>query len=358
MEKSKWTPTPAQRSILDELNRESNRDGNVTQFCKDFAPFTHSKFSKIMDAIDPDRPKSYFDDIKKPDDLMEELEEWLDKLPKIRLEKERTKDLPLYKLSTFRAVAVSIRQCKNKSTPERITKYISPTGGSKTSLCRFLMEEFKSELAPAHVECRESWRPASRDTRARAKRTALTDICGALKVRVAGGIEHASLDEIEDRLMTFCTDTARLLFFDEGEFFSDYVLNLVKMLLNQTRLVVVIACTPRAHRKWNNYYADEADQIARRTHSIVQVSTVPVADAALFFDDGKFVASEREQALGMISKEASHFGHYSLIARVANILDRTTGKADMEEVSAALLKAQTQMGRDNWDGNRNGEGSK
>lgn len=342
---TKWKPTDAQRSVLEELNRRALASGNATQFCKDYAPFTASKFSKIMNALDASE-KSYFDEIKNPDGLMDDLGDWLGRLDRMMLEKEQAGENPIHKLSTFRAVAVSVRECKNKTTPERITKYIAPTGASKTSLRMFLQKEFGNEIAFSHVECRESWKPTDRNNRTRARRTALMDICRACGVRIDDATRRQGVAAIEDKLFASLTTTRRVLFFDEGEFFSAYVLNLLKAALNKTRLIAVIACTPRAHVKWNSYYADEADQIARRTHAVVTVLTVPMEDAAMFFPEGQF--GNTEKALGMITKQASYFGHYSLIARVAELLKKTKA-ADHKEVEKAIEDARVQMGRENWD---------
>lgn len=345
----KWKPNDQEREILEELKRESEKGGNVAEFCRDFAPFSPSKFSKIMDVLDDKCPRSYFDDIRKPAALMAQLEEWLGKLNRMRLEKEQAKENPIYRLSTFRAVLVSVRQCKNKTSPERITKYIAPTGASKTYLRLFLQEELKNELRVCAVECRESWKPTTRDNRTRAKNTALMDIVKAIGMRLDEEVRVKGLPAIEDALITYCITNKLVLFFDEAEFFSNYTLNLLKTLLNKTRLLAVIACTPRAHAKWNSYYPDEADQIARRTHAVVQVSTVTRDDAALFFPDKQF--DDSYDGAGYIAKEASYFGHYSLIQRVADILEKTT-RAEKKEVHDAMEKARIQMGRVEWEGNR------
>jgi hypothetical protein len=346
---AKWQPDDKRRRILEELERYADDFGNHAQFCREFAPhMSSSKFSKILNAIDPDpEVRSYFDEIKNPDALMAELAEWRSKLPRLILEKETAGTERVLPLSTFRAVLVSVRKCKNKTTPERITKYIAPTGGSKTVLRKYLEKELSSELPFHAVECRESWRPSSRFARERSKKAALLDICSALGLDVEYETRAGGLPAIEDALMEHCTKTKRVLFFDEGEFFSAYVLNLVKMLLNRTRVIVIIACTPRAHVKWNMYHADEADQIARRTHAVVRVSTIDEEDAALFFPAGKF--ADAEKAIGTIAKEASFFGHYSFIARIVEALEKTE-VADVKDVESAMKKARRQMGRENWDG--------
>jgi hypothetical protein len=344
----RWTPNDQQRAVLEELNRRAQATGNVSQFCKDFATFSAAKFSKIMNVLETkEDTKSYFDEIKNPDGLMEDLTEWLSKLDRIMLEKEQSKDNPIYHLSSFRAVLVSVRQCKNKPTPERITKYLAPTGASKTCLRLFLQQELANELAFSHVECRQSWKPMSRDNRTRANRTALMDISKAVGLRITDELLRKGVSGIEDALVANLTATKRVLFFDEGEFFSTYVLNLLKTLLNKTRLVAVIACTPRAHAKWNTYYADEADQIARRTHAVVKVLDVPADDAAMFFPEGQF--NNTDKALELIVKAASYFGHYSLIARIAELLKKTKA-AEKKEVEKSIEDARVQMGRENWDG--------
>jgi hypothetical protein len=339
MSTQKWTPTPAQRRVIEQLKEESEREESLAQFARDFLTFTDSKLSKIFNVLLG--VPSYFDDIKDPEGLMLDLADVVKKLPRMRLERQEAKDDCILTLSYFDAMAVGVRECKNKTSPERVLKYISPTGGGKTYLRKFLMSEFKNELAPAAVECREVWRPTDPKMRHRCKRVVLMDICSGLKMRLSKDVRENDVPAIEDELVSYCARNRRLLFFDEAEFFSAYSLNLLKLLLNQTRLIAVIACTPRAHKKWNLYYADEADQIARRTHSIVTVDEIETGDAALFFPRDQF--DNPKASLEFIAQEAARFGHFSLIARIAKLMKRTTG-AERQEVQDKVAKAQKEMG--------------
>ena len=353
----KWTPDDGQRAVLTALKEESERldsgqeKPNLAQFCRDYAPYSASMFSKILLALDDTAKASYFDEIKNPAGLMADLADWLKRIPALRLDKETAAQKNLHRLSKFRAVAVAVRECKNETSPERVVKYISPTGGGKTSLRRWLMVEFKGELAPAFVESREAWRPATRDLRQRAKLVVLTDLARALGLRFTARMSRNDVASIEDELIDFCTQTRRLLFIDEAEFFSGYALNLVKLLLNKSRLIVVIACTPRAHAKWNSWYADEADQISRRTHAVVSVSAddldeglkTTLADAALFFPKDQF--ADAEGSLKYIVEQAWMFGHYSTLARVARELEKHA-HADKTIVETAVSKALKQMAKE------------
>ena len=356
---TKCTPTPAQREVLLGLKAESEKfespatKPNVAEFIRDFSPpVSASVFSKIMNAVDDTAAKSYFDEIKKPDALMADLAEWLEKIPRLRLEGETARKSSLHKLSKFRAVAVGVRECKTETGPERIVKYIAPTGGSKTSLRRWLMLEFKNELSPAFVESRNEWRPATRDLRHRAKLVVLQDIAAALGFRFTERVSRQDVAQIEDELIRFCTEKKRLLFIDEAEFFSAYALNLVKLLLNKSRLIIVIACTPRAHAKWNSYYPDEADQISRRTKTVVAISEDDlkgdalkntIADASLFFPKNQF--ADEAGALTYIVGQAWMFGHYSTINRVARELEKHSG-AEKDQVEKAVTTALKQMAKE------------
>lgn len=346
----KWKPTEEQRRVLQGLLDEAQREESVSAFCKHYAPFTEGKFHKIMDALDDKRPKSYFDEIKRPEALMEELTEWFRKLPALRLEREAATASAVIPITKFRAVAVAIRQCKNVTSPERIIKYIAPTGGSKTTLRRYLESELRSEMAFHAVESRETWRPATRDQRQRAKLTVVRDFCAALGMR---NVDFSKgIANVEDEIVAFCSALKRVLFIDEAEFFSAYTLNLIKLLTNKTRLIVVIACTPRAHAKWNSWYADEADQISRRTHAVIAISeddlapdniATTVKDVAKFFPENQF--ENADAALKYIAQQAWLFGHYSTVARIADILQKSV-RAERGEVEKAVNQALKQMAKE------------
>ena len=349
-EKTKWTPNDDQRLVLVGLHEESLKEPSITAFCKDYLTFTDGKFSKIMDVLDASRPRSYFDEIRNPEGLMADLADALKKIPALRLEKENTTQKLQHKLSKFRAVAVAVRECKNVSSPERINKYIAPTGGAKTSLRRYLAAEFRNEMTFHAVESRETWRPATRDQRQRSKITVLRDFCAAFGMRNVDWSK--GIAAVEDQIIAFCSSVKRVLFIDEAEFFSAYTLNLIKLLTNKSRLIFVIACTPRAHAKWNSWYPDEADQISRRTNAVIAVSgddlheenlATTIKDAGMFFPKDQFVNAEA--SLKYICEQAWTFGHYSTIARVAVILEKST-RAERTEVESAVGKALKQMAKE------------
>lgn len=338
-----WLPNDSQREILEALKREAQP--NEALFARSFTTYSESMFSKILAAVDPTRDKSYFDDLKTADAreaILDDLAELLRKLPAMRLEQERVGDLKLRAITPFLAVAKAVRGCRSKTNPERLVKVIGPTGSGKTTLRNYLKATFTGELKMAAVESRDAWRPENKDRKQRCKLVVLRDLYQAFGLNGADDATPSDVPSLEDDLIRYLTQNRRVLFIDEAEFFSAYALNLLKLLLNKTRVIIVLACTPRAHAKWSQWYPDEADQIARRTDAVVALDKLAPKDVALFFSEGDF--ADAEEALNLLAKEASRFGHLSLITRTAKLLDKYP-RAETKRVAECLETALAQMNK-------------
>jgi hypothetical protein len=327
----KWSPSPAQRSILDSLAAEVSASGSMVAFCKDFCDFGDSKLSKILSALDPEAPRSYFDDIK-PSSIEPELSDLAALVESIPLKRSlaiRINSQAVHSLTQFRAVAKAIDQCGAKTNPERLVKYLAPTGGGKSMLCAWLNQH--RDLKARVVEVREAWK--------RSYFTVLLDIAAGVGTRIDGETRTAA---IEDALIKFLSNKKILLALDEAEFFGAQAINGIKLLLNKTRLTVVLCAIPEAHDRWNRYYPMEADQLARRTHAVVELAAVHPKDAAEFFPDKTF--KDEAACLELLCAEASRFGHYSLINRVAMRLQGVE-KNTPEDVKLAITATHREMRR-------------
>lgn len=346
MSETKWVPNAEQRRVLEEVQETAGREESISFFAREYTEYSEGKFSKILAALDADpKRRSYFDEIKDPEGLILELTELLEALPRVKQERELGKELELYPIEPFRAALVACKECRNKKTPERVIQYVAPTGGSKTFLRLFLAEKLKRDFSSlAFVDCRDSWRPATRDLRQRAKLTVLQDICKALRVRmprkISSGIQGAT--GLENAIVKHAADRAMFLFVDEGRFFSAYTLNLFIDLLNRTRLTILVTSTPIASARWHRYYEDEADQIDRRTHAVIRVGEISTKDVALFFPAGQF--EQPEAALKIIAEAANAFGHYSLVNRTRKQLSRHTDATETQ-VRKAVDQALSECNR-------------
>ena len=129
--------------------------------------------------------KSYFDEIKDPAGLMDDLEAWLGGIDRMILEKGAVQGKSRLQTSTFRAVARERAPVQKQIQPGAHHEIHRADRREQNLPARkFLEQEFANEVAFSHVECRESWKPTTRDNRTRAKRTALMDICRAVGVRL------------------------------------------------------------------------------------------------------------------------------------------------------------------------------
>ncbi len=325
----KWQPTEAQRALLERLREEVAKAESATQFARDYLTFGASKLSKILNAIDPAAPSSYFDEVTDPDAVLREVEEGLAGMEQTRTLRDRMLEAQILRLRHFEAVAQAVKECRTKSGPERLIKYLAPTGGSKSMCCLWLAQRHGASV----VEARQIWRHAERGYA-----HFLLDTARALRVRV--GSERNPAD-LERAITVASRSRAMTLAIDEAEFFNARVLNGIRYLLNATNLVIVLCAIRQAHDRWDQWYSVEADQLARRTHAVIEVRQLKPADVAPFFTRHKF--KREELALEGIATAANAFGCYSTVARIAEALD--LGPSSLGDVNGAIRRASAQLGR-------------
>jgi len=324
---SKWKPSEEQAAVIEELIAFEKKEKSAADFVRRYLPFGATRWTRIKAALDPEAAESYFDLVRDPDSVISELE---DVLREIRLDAAARSRavVEILPLRQFRAVATAVRECRSKVTPERLVKYIAPTGGGKSYLCEYLRKEFHASV----VETREAWR--------RSYWTVLTDITRACGIRPGSQMIPRVL---EDKLIEKLSNERRVLVFDEAEFFGASALNGLKLLLNKTRVTLVLAAIAEAHDYWNHYCPHEANQIARRTHAIVELGQILPVDAEHFFAADQF--EDRTASIDQICAEASVFGHYSFLQRMADALEGSR-KADAPEVKKTMEKVKRQMQRE------------
>lgn len=323
----KWKPDAAQREILEGLKREAAKENSQADFARRYLDISPEVYSKIVAALDdnPDR-RSYFDDIKTPNALMEELGQKLASVMVRRAretEMERIKILPL---SRHEKVVTAVRQCLKKTTCERLIVFRAPTGGGKTMLCARLEREFDARIAFS----RQAW--------TKSYFSFLTDIASAIGFSLGGECRPSRM---EQAIIRHCRLNAFVLVIDEAEYFGGDALNGIKLLLNETLITVVINVIPEAHDKWSTKHAIQARQLERRQHKWLEQRAVSVDDAALFFPSGQF--SRPLDSLKMIAESASAFGHFSFIKTVADKLEnvRSADEKDVKKaVNAALRRVR------------------
>lgn len=334
---TKWKPNDDQRGILLALLEECKKEETVVAFARKFLPFTRSKYDQIMDVFndEPDAQgkvmESYFDRVSAAvrEKLFEELVLILEEIPLKRLQLSRVNEFKILPTTKILALEQGIREAKVKTGPERLIINLGPTGAGKTIGCNYLSKKVNARF----VEVRDIWRHSTRGN------VPLSDICKGVGMRAWS--RHVA--RAQDQLVEFCGEQNIVIVFDEGEHFGAAALNLLKFLLNKTRLVPVIFTVPGEYDKWFSWWPNEAGQIARRTHAIIDSSILDMRDVSLFYPDDQF--AKRDEALELLAREGSRFGHFSLIQRVAEKLNGIQA-AKISDVADAIAAANRQMRRE------------
>lgn len=339
---TRWQPNKDQRAVLEALKAEADLEKTQSEFVKKFWTIgTPSLYAQIIGVLDGPRLNdkrelvlSYFDKVSdaRRTELFAEIEMLLEEIPRQRAAALRIREIKIHKTTKLRAVETAVRECGEKFGPERLVVVLAPTGGGKTIIANYLADKFNARF----VEVRDVWRDSKSGF------VPLLDICRAVGLRVKKK-SACNIAAIQDDLIKVCSDRKIVLCFDEGEHFGRAALNLLKLLLNKTRIVPVIFCVTGEFENWPDYWENEAAQIARRTHAMVELSVIEAADAAQFFPEKQF--EKPKEALELLTKAASEFGHFSLINRVAGKLEGLEC-ALLEDVKNALAAARRQMQRE------------
>jgi hypothetical protein len=260
-----------------------------------------SKWNRIKDG-------TYWDLV---DDIPRVIAQLRADLGRLNLEyslRQRFEDRALIETDSVKGVRKALGQCEGKplSDPDRCVVFLAPTGGGKTFLCSHLRQEANSR-EHILVEAREVWK--------RSYYYCVRDLCIAAGVPVSDTNSPAAL---EQRLLEKLAGDRFTILIDEAEYFGPQALNLIKLILNKTRTVILLAVIPEAYEKWNRSASHEASQVRRRTHRVIRVVNCEYEVVENLFAGTK-LNGLAESAVKLIASRCSRkTGHYDLARLMAN----------------------------------------
>jgi len=326
-----WQPDAQLRSLLEALVREEEAEGGAGKFARNYLPWTETVWSKMRLALNSQREsKSYFEQVS--DATRDEAIADLRAIPKQILEKRAERagryQSRLLELSYVIALKQAIKEAQDKPNEERVVMVVAPTGGGKTWMKKAMQEAFKTAC---DVQATQTWRAPGSST------LIMREIARAVDLR---GHQGSSGPVIEAALERDRGLYAWPVFFDEAEFLGNAGLFAVRFLCNKTKLVPVLLTTPEGLMDWQTHFKAAYRHVARRTHDWIRVDVIKQEDVAPFFADNAFARAEL--GLQAVATAASHFGHFSLVRRVAERMHLKKGftKAQLDD---AIAKAQGAM---------------
>lgn len=250
----------------------------------------------------------------------------------ITYDETASKDRGILNLSNVEKVTRAVAEAVPRDDIDRFILIEGPSGSGKTTTLKAICAEYPG-LAVA-VEATDTWRSA---------RNAAGDILLALgegpeSIKYSYALR---LQAIKDKL-----SRRRILCIDEGHHAGPEFLSLIKTLLNQTPVVIVLACVDTLWSKLARASAEEARQLLHnRLAERVRLVPPSDADVRLYFSDLGEISPKLADA---ISDEAARLGRVSFLRRVhrsAKDLLASNRSADLSDILvSAVTYSKADMG--------------
>lgn len=313
---------PVLSKLVDELvEMQTSLNMSDDQFARQYLDYSRNQWCKI-------RLKTY--KLKDLGPLESALERNLRKAREINAARSKSTRQQWFEWDIMRAIRVTIANCMIREEPVRLIPVVGPTGAGKS----VILDRVRIEYGAHVIQAKESWRTNYM--------SALLDIlygCG-----VTGKIFRCG--DAEKLLIEYLKAKPRIIAIDEGNYFGSKTINLLKLILNESRTVVVMGSTP-AHFNNMRRYWDDYDQLQRRIACIYRVDFVHPSEVQDFLTaSGISLAIEPAKAAARIAKAANAFGLYGMVSRVMAVLIDAAQGGDLgpDEIDKAITIVRKQMG--------------
>lgn len=208
----------------------------------------------------------------------------------------------------------------------RLVVILSDTGGGKTSIAQAIHEEFPGACAKAQAS--EPWRTSYL--------AALQSIADACKI----GQLPASARKAESVLVSYLRENPRIIVIDEGNYFGPATLNLVKLILNETKSTIVVLALPIFWDGLIRTARQEAQQLRNRTAAKLTLTDIDhdgVSTLLAASVGTQWTAMDKPEARAAttrIVKEAKSFGLWNTVVSIAS---EVRAEAGDETVTPSII---------------------
>ena len=231
-----------------------------------------------------------------------------------------------YEFDQFAALFKAIGECLIKKGQNRLCFFVAPTGAGKS---RFITELEAREDTVA-LMANESW--------AGSYYFATLDILRALEVEgkfnTAADARRAMLERMKGRV--------NVLAIDEGNYFGNHSINLVKDILNETEWTVLIALTPPSFERMRRYY-DAWSQLNRRVHTVFRHQALTAKQVCEVLQDVGMNGESKQAAIPLVAA-ANAFGSFDFVQRVIEQLEESAPPhPSVEDVVTAIVTVKANL---------------
>ena len=221
----------------------------------------------------------------------------------------------------IRAISNAISAARASKTKNRIVFFLAPTGGGKTTVCEYIADKFSQPV----IEATEAWR------------TSYLTGCAAIATAFGSNATMNTARKAETAMLAVLSKDRRTLIIDEGNTFGPHTANMLKLILNKTETVILVAAIPYLFNRMQLAAWAESSQLIRRTTTFIHIEQIDGTDIAPMFPRGI-----DEPALRLVTDAANQFGLFDMAARVRDELGQA--EPTLSAVGKAINKTKACIG--------------
>jgi hypothetical protein len=258
------------------------------------------------------------------DKLSAALDDMLDEIA-ITSGTQESNILPLSHITrTRRALNIAFGEDRN-----RLVICLTDTGGGKTSIAKSIQRDFPTRTAT--VEASEPWRNSY---------LAGIHAIGE-KIGISDDLRNNARRD-EKTLIDELSANPRIITIDEGNYFGHATLNLVKLILNNSRSIVVILAMPVFWNYITRSSFHEARQLRNRAAGILRFDTLNPSDVKIVLESqvpGWSTLQEPDRAIRLVCDAGNQFGLWNTVFPASKFIAQEaaeSGQVTMETVQQAV----------------------
>jgi hypothetical protein len=233
--------------------------------------------------------------------------------------------LPLSHITrTRKALNIAFAEDRN-----RLVICLTDTGGGKTSIAKSIQRDFPARAAA--VEASEPWRNSY--------------LAGIHAIGEKIGIQEDLRNNArrdEKTLIDELSANPRIITIDEGNYFGHATLNLVKLILNNSRSIVVIFAMPVFWNYITRASFHEARQLRNRAAGILKFEVLKPSDVKLVLENkvpGWSTLQDPDRAIRLVCDAGNQFGLWNTVFPAAKFIAQESaesGQVTIETVEQAV----------------------
>lgn len=282
------------------VNEAEGKTLSDADFAKRFLPFSSSTFSRVKSG---DAKKTKGLNLDNITDQIHQAEEEVDeRLASLRTAAAAESVFVPTKLAC--ATQASIKQARDSKT-RRVVVLLAPTGAGKSTVGEAL-----AARGAIYMEGRQSWK--------RSYKAFCADVARAagrpMKVR------HYTEHDAEERMLQALRSRDVILYIDEANALGPESVNAIKMIVNTTGTVVLIAAVPGTWDKLCGGAEDEVAQLVNRCQPILRYKGLTDEDARLFLSRSSLSSAEINNCINQVVQASNEFGAFKTIVALMDEL--------------------------------------